>query len=250
MVIRAAAALLIVAAFACPPFSGDEASAQEAKSPIAASQPAIRTKADARRIVLLIRSTFATVHQANISGNYSVFRDLAAPSLRASMSLVRLGDHFKPLREAKADLSRALLTMPKFRKPPVILREKFLVLEGFFPGGKDRIDFNLTYQRVGGSWRFVNVAIKPARLAAAKPEKPAAPPAPKTSERSLPPPPAAKPRQRAEGPAPADSTAAPATTGSLARTTTIRKSDAAPSAPQADDWPLRLWYSLPGAAPQ
>lgn len=244
MVIRLAAAFAIIAAFACLPCSGDEASAQEAKSPKAASQPAIRTKADARRIVLLIRSTFATVHQANISGNYSVFRDLAAPSLRASMSLVRLGDFFKPLREVNADLSRALLSMPKFRKPPVILKGKFLVLQGHFPGGKDRIDFNLTYQRVKGHWRFVNVAIRPARLAAAKPEKPGAAPAPKTSERATPPPPAAKPRQRAR----AD---APASTGSLARTTTIRKSDAAPPAPpQPDDWPLRLWYSLPGASPQ
>jgi hypothetical protein len=239
MVIRLAA-FLTIAAFACIPLSGNEATAQEAKAPPKASQPAIRTKADARRIVLLIRSTFATVHQANISGNYSVFRDLAAPSLRASMSLVRLGDYFKPLREANADLSRALLTMPKFRKPPRILKGKFLVLHGFFPG-ENRIDFNLTYQRVKGRWRFVNVAIKPEGLADAKPEKPAEP-APKTSKRVTPPPPTAKPRQRAQA-------SAPRSTGSLTRTTTISKSDSALPAAQADDWPLRHWYSLlPGAA--
>ncbi len=242
MVIRLAAAVLTVAAFACLAFGGKEAAAEQAKPP-PASQPAIRTDADARRIVLLIRSTFASVHQANISGNYSVFRDLAAPSLRASMSLVRLGDYFKPLREANADLSRALLTMPKFDKPPVILKGKFLVLKGHFPGA-DRIDFDLTYQRVSASWRFVNVAIKPADLADPKPEKPAAAPAPRTSERASPPPPAAGPRPRAQA-------ASPDATGSVARTTTISKSAApAPRAPQADDWPLLLWYSLPAGASQ
>jgi len=188
--------------------------------------------------VLLIRSTFATVHQANVSGNYSVFRDLAAPSLRASMSLVRLGDYFKPLREANADLSRALMTLPKFKKPPTILKDKSLTMRGYFPGGEDRIDFSLTYQRVKGRWRFVNVAIKPARTAETTPDKPATPRAPKTSESAPPPLPVAKPRQRAQ----AD---APAATGSIERTTTISKSDAATPAPEPDDWPLRLWYSLP-----
>lgn len=161
MTIRYPAVTLTLLALCVIDGGGPAVLADQAKTGASARRPAIETEDDARKIVLLIRKTFATVHQANVSGNYSVFRDLAAPSVRSSMSLVRLGEYFKPLREQDTDLSRALLTMPKFRKPPAIVKDKFLVLNGYIPGNPSRIDFNLTYQRVGGRWRFVNIAIKP-----------------------------------------------------------------------------------------
>jgi hypothetical protein len=234
-----ASALLLGLACALLP-AADSAVAQQKPGAAKSRQPAIRSDADARRVVRLVRHTFAAVHQANVSGNYSVFRDLAAPSLRSSMSLVRLGDYFKPLREAKADLSRALMTLPKFREKPVILRGKFLVLKGYIPG-EPRLDFDFTYQRGGGRWRFVNIAIKPALA------KPAAN-APSGQEpesrkrasvrQSAPPPPTRRRKKKPE------SVSAPTTTSAL-RTTTISKKAASPDSPEEDDWPMRLWYSLP-----
>jgi len=233
---RIAGALLAAATLTCFGWTSVELEAEEAKPAQKDRRPAIRTNADARQIVLLIRSTFATVHQANISGNYSVFRDLAAPSLRASMSLVRLGDYFKPLREAKADLSRALLTMPKFSKKPVILKDKFLFLKGYFPGGDNRINFNLTYQRVRGRWRFVNVVIKPKPTA----EPSAASELHKLSRHEPPPLPEPKHVERSE------TAPAAASTDSVAQSTTIGKTGKITDHPPTDNWPLSLWYFLPG----
>lgn len=232
------AALLVCLAPALGP-ANDPAFAQEKRDAAKARQPAIRSDADARRVVRLVRETFAAVHQANVSGNYAVFRDLAAPSLRSSMSLLDLANYFAPLRKQKADLGRALMTLPKFREKPVILRGKFLVLKGYIPG-EPRIAFNFTYQRGGGRWRFVNIAIKPvaakASASARDGQKPAEPKR-AASRTHAPPAPAKRPAAQ-------PGTTAPPATSAL-RTTTIAKTPDSPESPEADDWPMRLWYSLP-----
>ena len=230
--------------------------AQEQQANAKARKPAIQSDADARRIVRLVRGTFAAVHQANVSGNYAVFRDLAAPSLRSSMSLLDLANYFAPLREQNADLGRALMTLPKFPEKPVILREKFLVLKGYIPG-EPRIAFNFTDQRVRGRWRFVNIAIKPVMAAAAAAAAPAdrrAKPEAQMKEASAPPAPAQRPSAK---PKTAQSTEKPDLGGSAAeqnlaqppartlRTTTIPKTASTEDVPGDDDWPMRLWYSLP-----
>ena len=227
--------------------------AQEQQANAKARKPAIQSDADARRIVRLVRGTFAAVHQANVSGNYAVFRDLAAPSLRSSMSLLDLANYFAPLREQNADLGRALMALPKFPEKPVILRDKFLVLKGYIPG-EPRIAFNFTYQRVRGRWRFVNIAIKPVTAAAAAPADRRAKPEAQMKEASAPPAPAQRPSAK---PKTAQSTEKPDLGGSAAeqnlaqpparalRTTTIPKTASTEDVPGDDDWPMRLWYSLP-----
>ncbi len=239
MVSRSVIAALLVGlspAFLTP---GTPALAQEQPANAKARKPAIQSDADARRVVRLVRETFAAVHQANISGNYAVFRDLAAPSLRSSMSLLDLANYFAPLRKQKADLGRALMTLPKFPEKPVILREKFLVLKGYIPG-EPRIAFNFTYQRGGGRWRFVNIAIKPVAAkesASARGGQKAAEPKRAASRTHAPPAPAKRPAAQPQ------TTAPPAT--SALRSTTIAKTPASPESPETDDWPMRFWYSLP-----
>jgi len=233
---RSIAVLAACLAPAC--FHADTPAFAQAQSAAAeARKPAIRSDADARRIVRLVRTTFAAVHQANLAGNYAVFRDLAAPSLRSSMSLVDLGTYFAPLRKQNVDLSRALMTVPKFRETPVILRDKFLVLKGYIPG-KPRIAFDFTYQRVGGRWRFVNIAIKPlsAEAAASAPQNDAPEGAHKRAA-APPPPPSRRGSRQKQAATPAESEA-----GARTRDRT----PASRARLQQDHWPMRLWYSLPG----
>ncbi|RIA47415.1 hypothetical protein BXY53_2494 [Dichotomicrobium thermohalophilum] len=214
--------------------------AQEQQANAKARRPAIRSDADARRIVRLVRETFAAVHQANVSGNYAVFRDLAAPSLRSSMSLLDLANYFAPLRKQKADLGRALLALPKFREKPLIVRNKFLVLKGYIPGQPRRIAFDFTYQRVGGRWRFVNIAIRPvtAKADAATPENKKPQQAGSATARTVIPP---APSRRPFG----QPKKAAAPSGSALQTTTIAKTPSPPESPEEEHWPMRLWYSLP-----
>jgi hypothetical protein len=42
----------------------------------------IRGQADRELVTILVRTTVVAVHQANITGNYTVLRDLASPALQ------------------------------------------------------------------------------------------------------------------------------------------------------------------------
>lgn len=123
-------------------------------------QPAVKTVKDLRGASLLVRNAIIALNQASLTGNYSVFRDLAAPSLRESMTVARLSEYFKPLRDSGVDMSGALLYGPQFRKPPVIIRKKLLWLEGYVPTRPKQIEFKLVYQKVKGKWRFLDVDIR------------------------------------------------------------------------------------------
>ena len=68
----------------------------------------------------LVRSTLLTLNDANLSGNYTVLRDLAAPDFQARNTAADLGQTFSDLRRRNFDLYGAALLAPQLTVVPAL----------------------------------------------------------------------------------------------------------------------------------
>ena len=108
-------------------------------------------------------------------------RDLAAPDFQARNTAADLADVFSDLRRRKFDLYAAALLAPQLAAAPALDADKRLHLTGFFPTRPQQIDFDLSFQVVGGQWRLFGIAVAtpdatpPAPQAQAPGAKPNAP---------------------------------------------------------------------------
>jgi hypothetical protein len=73
----------------------------------AAQQQAVQPPVDALTVARLVWSSLAALDHANQTGNYSVLRDLGAPSFQVNNSAATLAGIFERIRTAQIDLSYA-----------------------------------------------------------------------------------------------------------------------------------------------
>jgi hypothetical protein len=124
----------------------------------------------------LVRSALLTLNDANRSGNYTVLRDLAAPDFQARNTAADLAQVFADLRRRNFDLFAAALLAPKFTAAPALDSNGRMRLTGVFPTRPLQINFDLTFESVGGQWRLFAVAVTtPAAPAAQSLLRPPAP---------------------------------------------------------------------------
>ena len=109
--------------------------------------------------IVLVKNAVTAVNHGNITGNYTVLRDLGGPVFRERNSAAQLATIFQRLREQKVDLSPILLVDPQFTEPPVINEAGLLFLTGFFPTQPLPVRFRLAFQRVNGGWVIDTVSI-------------------------------------------------------------------------------------------
>ncbi|TCK31111.1 hypothetical protein EV667_1216 [Ancylobacter aquaticus] len=140
--------LMLVLALLVP----ELARAQE-KQADAIPQPAV--------LLALLRGTLMALNQANITGNYSVLRDLATPSFRDANSSAALADRFRPWREGRLDFAAVLLLDAKLSAAPAIGSDGALRLRGHFPTAPLKIGFDIAFLPVDGHWRLGDIAAEP-----------------------------------------------------------------------------------------
>lgn len=175
--------------------------------PLAAQAPREVTGPE---ISTLIRTTVVAVHHANLTGNYTVLRDLGAPAFRQANTATGLAQIFTPLRISGVDLGPTVLFDPVMTARPGIDEDGLLRLTGYFPTTPVRVMFDLGFQFAEERWSLFVVSLdtqaaqappapapgaskpseSPAKPAAAKP--PESPPKPAAAK----PAPAPKPRPR------------------------------------------------------
>jgi len=107
----------------------------------------------------LVRSTLLTLNDANHSGNYTVLHDLAAPDFQTRNSAADLAQSFADLRRRNFDLFAAALLAPQFSAEPSLDANGRMRLTGYFPTRPLQINFDLTFQSVGGQWRLLGIAV-------------------------------------------------------------------------------------------
>jgi hypothetical protein len=173
------------------------------------------------RLIMMINSYLLALNHANMTGNYTVLREMAAPGFQYANSPEKLAQVFSNLRNRQLDLTPILLFQPKLYQKPTISDRGMLRITGYFPTSPERLNFDLIFQPLQGQWRLYGIAAKPQRVQpppagaapapqgaaapAAAPAKPAEaeavkPAAPAKKAAAKPKPPAAE----AEATAPAD----------------------------------------------
>jgi hypothetical protein len=116
---------------------------------------------DSSTVLKLVWSAMAAVDHANQTGNYSVLRDLGAPSFQANNNAATLAGVFTALRAQRTDLGNALVVTPNFEFAPAIVNGGLLRIRGSFPLRPNPIGFDLLYQNVSGQWRLFGIAVAP-----------------------------------------------------------------------------------------
>jgi hypothetical protein len=136
------------------------AAAQNAQPPAAEAQPKQgQMTMSSATLAILIKGTVVALHQANVTGNYSVLRDMGTPIFRERFDQVALANAFANLRARKIDLSPALLTAPNLTKNPELNQNNELVLVGDFPTQPLQIHFELLFLQLDGVWRLAGLGV-------------------------------------------------------------------------------------------
>jgi len=148
----------------------------KSQPPQQATQPALP---DGYKMDMLIRTTLIALSQANLTGNYTVLRDLGSPSFQSVNSAARLTEAFADLRHRQLDFAPILFFSPKLVREPALDEAGRLRLRGFIETRPEQINFDMLFENVGGDWRLFGLAVQmqpaPAPTAAAgQKEAPAA----------------------------------------------------------------------------
>jgi hypothetical protein len=134
---------------------------QPAKPAAAALQPQPpRAKGvpDDYKLAMLIRTSLIALNQANLTGNYSVLRDLGSPAFQRANNPARLADAFGNLRMRQVNLEPILVVEPKIAEP-FINDRGMLRMKGFFPTQPEQVNFELAFEKVDSDWKLFAIAV-------------------------------------------------------------------------------------------
>jgi len=124
---------------------------------------------DANQLVILIRSTLLAVNHANLTGNYTVLRELGTPGFQQSNTPARLADVFRGLRERNLDIGPIAVLDAKLRRQPSLDTNGQLRLIGFFPSRPEQVNFDLAFYKRNGRWLLDGIALNTTPSQAARP---------------------------------------------------------------------------------
>ena len=156
---------------------------------------------DRNGVLTLVRSTILALHHANITGNYTVLRDLGAPAFQNANTAARLAEIFADLRGRNFDLSGVSVLEPQLSLLPQIEANGMMRMAGVFPSVPLQVNFELMFAPVDNRWKLFGVSLNlgesvpvpptPPALAAqkksAKPPAAAKPPVPSAPQKPAPP---------------------------------------------------------------
>lgn len=121
---------------------------------LAAQQDSQRTAA-----IILVKNALLAVNQGNLTGNYTVLRDLASPSFREKNSAADLAAIFQSIRQQKFDLSPIVVLDPVLNQPR-INPDGQLALDGYFVAQQMRLNFQLVFlSGPNNGWMIHGVSI-------------------------------------------------------------------------------------------
>jgi hypothetical protein len=114
---------------------------------------------DSQGLAVLIQNSLIALNHANLTGNYSVLRDLAAPGFQKLNSPKQLAASFADLRARNVNLSPIVLFQPKLVGDPAIDDKGFLRMAGFYETQPLQVHFDLVFQPVAAVWRLFEISV-------------------------------------------------------------------------------------------
>jgi hypothetical protein len=112
---------------------------------------------------MFVKNALTALNHGNLTGNYTVLRDLGSPAFREKNTPADLALIFAEHRKQKYDLSPILVSEPQFTEQPIETKPGRLKLVGFFPTQPQAVRFAIVYQRTEKGWGIdeVSVAMMP-----------------------------------------------------------------------------------------
>ena len=134
-------------------------------APVASAQPDAPTLPSAEQLIALVRNVLLAVNDANLTGNYTVLRDLTAPDSQGLNTPERLEESFRPIRQQGTDFSIVAVATPRFFQLPTFTPQGYLRVNGEFISSP-RITFDIFLQHVAGRWRpyAIGVGVVPVQV--------------------------------------------------------------------------------------
>lgn len=169
---------------------------------------------DRNSVFELVRSTMIALHQANVTGNYTVLRDLGAPGFREANTSARLAEIFANLRNQQFDLSGVLILEPQLTTPPELDASGKLHMAGFFPSVPLQVNFELLYAANAGRWQLFGIGVNIGQTGPVAPSPPQLPPQTVSSLAGKKLPPHLRPKPDSSSPATKEDLPAPSTSPS------------------------------------
>lgn len=113
---------------------------------------------------MLIKNAIAAVNHANITGNFTVLRELVSERLRQEMTGADLAGTFAGLHGM--DLSPILVLKPEFAEPPSEQPRGRLLLRGHFTTRPQWLGFVLIFTRAPKGWMIddISLALLPPKI--------------------------------------------------------------------------------------
>jgi hypothetical protein len=109
------------------------------------------------------------LNQANMTGNYSMVREISAPGFQQANSHAQLSEIFASLRARDLDLGPVAVIAPELFRPPAIDERGMLRLTGFFRSEPEQVNFDLAFQLFGKEWRLFGIGLNTSRIDQAAP---------------------------------------------------------------------------------
>ncbi len=109
--------------------------------------------------LVLIKSTLTAVNHGNITGNYTVLRELGSARFKQRHTPADLATSFAALRGQKVDLSPVLVNSPELIKQPFHDADGRLHFEGYCHLVSHRVHFHLIYETLSHGWLIDHIAI-------------------------------------------------------------------------------------------
>ena len=131
---------------------------------------------DRNGVLILLRTTLLALDDANKTGNYTAFRDLAAPRFSAVNNAAKLGDIVAADRPEELDLSGVAVLDPQLTVLPEIDQNGMLRHRRKKTGHAKQVNFELLYQPITGQWRLFGISVKVGPSGPVAPAPPASPP--------------------------------------------------------------------------
>ena len=141
---------------------------------LANTQNVSKLKLDGVELNILIRKTLLTLNDANLTGNYTVLRDLSAPEFQKQFNAARLSETFADLRKRKLDLSPIVLFHPKLTRKPEFKGKNIIRLTGYIPTKPEQVNFDIFFQRNSNRWLLIGLSVntkKTNNVSARKPKR-------------------------------------------------------------------------------
>lgn len=114
---------------------------------------------DEALVQILIKDAVIALNHANLTGNYTVLRDLGSPAFRSGNDAARLAAIFAPLRDQGLDLAPILVFAPRIAQAALTDEDTRLRLAGTFPTRPSNVNFELVFEPVGGRWRLLTIGV-------------------------------------------------------------------------------------------